>query len=80
MIFLVNLKTLLENPVITIVIVCITVICALIAYNKSIKSRKYYRCPECGESFRTEHMDAKCCKVCGAKLVATSKENVNDKA
>ena len=43
MIFFVNLKTLLENPVITIVIVCITVIFALIAYNKSVKSRKYYR-------------------------------------
>ena len=50
------------------------------AYKKSVKSRKYYKCPECGESFRSEHMDAQCCKVCGAKLVETDDINVNDKA
>lgn len=80
MIFFVNLKTILEHPVTSIVIVGVIVICALIAYDKSLKSRKYYKCPECGESFGSEHMDAKCCKVCGAQLIETNNTDVNDKA
>ena len=80
MIFFINLETVLKNPVTSIIIACVIVACALFAYDKAVKSRKCYRCPECGESFRTEHMDAKCCKVCGAKLVETNEENVNDKA
>lgn len=80
MIWIINLKTVLEHPVTSICIVAILVISALIAYDKSLKSRKYYKCPECGESFRSEHMDAKCCKVCGAQLVETYDKDVNDKA
>ena len=80
MIFFVNLKTLLKHPVTAIVFIVVIIVCALIAYDKSLKSRKYYKCPKCGESFRTEHMEAKCCKVCGAKLIETNDTNVNDKA
>ncbi len=50
------------------------------AYNKSIKSRRYYKCPQCGESFRMEHSQARCCKVCGAELEEISDINVNDSA
>ena len=37
MIFFVNLKTVLEHPLTAIVIVGIIVVCALIAYDKSVK-------------------------------------------
>lgn len=80
MIWIIDLKTLIENPLTTIVIIGLIVVCALIAYDKSLKSRKYYKCPECGESFRSEHMESQCCKVCGARLIETSDTNVNDKA
>lgn len=80
MVWILNLKTVFEHPITSIIIVLVIVITALIAYDKSVKSRKYYKCPECGESFRTEHMDSKCCKVCGAQLVETNDTNVNDKA
>lgn len=49
-------------------------------YNRSVESRKYYVCPNCGESFRTEQMKADSCKVCGCKLDLKNDENVNDKA
>lgn len=80
MIWILNLKTVFEHPITSIVLILVIVIAALIAYDKSVKSRKYYKCPQCGESFRTEHMDSKCCKVCGAELVETNDTNVNDKA
>ena len=80
MIWIVNLKTLLEHPLFTTVAVVVFILCAIIAYNKSINSRKYYKCPECGESFRSEHMTSKSCKVCGAQLEETNDTNVNDKA
>ena len=79
MIFFINLKTLFEHPITTIVIIAVAVLCALIAYKKSLKSRKYYKCPECGESFKSEQMESQCCKVCGAQLVETNDINVNDK-
>ena len=80
MIFFVNLKTILEHPITSIIFIGVLIVCALIAYDKSLKSRKYYKCPECGESFRSEHMESQCCKVCGAQLVETNDVNVNDKA
>lgn len=37
-------------------------------YKKSIKTRKIYKCRECGEIYETEHMESCCCKVCGAQV------------
>lgn len=48
-------------------------------YKKAVASRKYYICPGCGESFRTEFMDAKCCKVCGTSLEYKDSQDVTDK-
>lgn len=73
-------KIVLYKKTIKIIFCVVMAITAVIAYCKSVASRKYYRCPECGESFRTEHMTAQCCKVCGAKLEETVDKNVNDKA
>ena len=50
------------------------------AYRKSIKSRKYYICPNCKESFRSEYMASKCCKVCGAELKEKDDTDINDSA
>lgn len=51
----------------------------ILGFIKSVMSRKYYRCPVCGESFRAENMDSKTCKVCGANLEETNDSNINDK-
>ncbi len=58
-----------------IAIVVVGIICFIFA----IRSRKYYKCPVCGESFRAEFMKAKRCKVCGAELDETDDKNVTDK-
>ena len=54
-------------------------ITAFLVYNRAVDSRKYYKCPGCGESFRAEFMNAKCCKVCGTFLERTDDEDVSDK-
>ncbi len=45
----------------------------------ALKSRKTYKCPECGETFKAEYMDAKTCKVCGANLEVDNDAQINDK-
>ncbi len=55
------------------------VIFAILGFIKSIRSRKYYKCPVCGESFRSENMNSETCKVCGANLERTDDENITDK-
>lgn len=48
-------------------------------YQNAVKTRKFYKCPNCKETFRTEHMDAQICKVCGTNLELLESENVTDK-
>ena len=60
-------------------ILILVIVIGIIGFIKSVMSRKYYRCPVCGESFRSENMDSKTCKVCGANLEETNDSNVNDK-
>ncbi|MBN2312200.1 MAG: hypothetical protein JXR94_24690 [Candidatus Hydrogenedentes bacterium] len=40
-------------------------------YLLSVRSRKQYRCPACGERLSVEHMEAKRCNLCGAPLEKT---------
>lgn len=80
MIFFVNFETLLEHWVLTLLVIIFLTISGVIVYKKAVKSRKYYKCPQCGESFRSEYMDSKCCKVCGAELTETNNTDVNDRA
>lgn len=54
-------------------------IIAYTTYKKSVESRKYFKCTSCGETFRTEHMTAKSCKVCGATLEISDDKDVTDK-
>ena len=74
------LKFIYEEPLMNILILLLFIWACVWAYQKSLKSRKYYNCPQCGESFRSEHMHSKHCKVCGAELEETNDTNVNDKA
>jgi len=52
----------------------------VLVYIRAVSSRKYYRCPECNESFRVELMKATHCKVCGAVVNYTDDKNITDKA
>lgn len=80
MLFVKIFEFIFENIFLNILIFIAFVWFCVWAYKKSVKSRKYYKCPECGESFRSEHLNSVCCKVCGAKLEETDDSNVNDKA
>lgn len=80
MLFETALKFIYNNILLNILILFAVIVFLVWAYKKSIASRKYYKCPECGESFRSEHMDSMCCKVCGAKLVEINSTDVSDKA
>ena len=51
-----------------IIIPVLLVLLGIICYLYSVSTRKYYTCPECGEKFRTEHMEASHCSTCGAEL------------
>jgi len=44
------------------------IILGLFLYYISVRSRKYYKCPKCGEKIRVEHMEAENCNICGAPL------------
>ena len=48
-------------------------ICLLaLIYNRSLKSKRSYKCPHCGAEIKTEHMSAKNCDNCGAQLEETN--------
>lgn len=80
MLFEKALEFIYESPILNILILVLFIWACVWAYNKSVKSRKYYICPKCGESFRTEHMKSKCCKVCGTELQEKNDIDVNDSA
>ena len=41
---------------------------AILFFTLSVQSRKHYTCPNCGERYTTEHLDASHCNSCGAPL------------
>jgi ribosomal protein S27AE len=48
--------------------IALLVAVGVVFYMFSVASRKSYRCPQCGERFTTEHLDAKRCGHCGTEL------------
>lgn len=60
-------------------VIVLIIVIGIIGFIKSVLSRKYYKCPTCGESFRSENMESKTCKVCGADLEETNDSNITDK-
>lgn len=63
---------------ISVTIVVFIIVIGIFGFIKSVASRKYYKCTQCGESFRSENMQPKTCKVCGADLEETNDKKVND--
>jgi ribosomal protein S27AE len=58
-----------------ILILLALLVLGLVFYLFSVRSRKSYRCPKCGETItNVEYMKAKRCGMCGAPL-DTTKEN-----
>jgi len=64
---------------ITLGLIILVIVVGIIGFIKSVMSRRYYKCPQCGESFRSENMSAKTCKICGANLEETDDPNITDK-
>ncbi len=62
-----------------LIILLLIIIVGIIGFFKSVASRRYYKCPVCGESFKIENMKPETCKVCGASLVESQNSNVTDK-
>lgn len=54
--------------IIYLLVFLVFIIGGAILFFRSLKSRKYYICPSCGERIYTEHMIAQRCNVCGAFL------------
>ena len=80
MLFTKALMFIYNSPVLNILLLILIIWFCVAAYRNSLKSRKYYICPNCGESFRSEHMKSKCCKVCGTELEEKNDSNTNDNA
>ncbi len=57
-----------------IAVVAVIVGFGILFYYFSVRSRKTYACPECGESVRVEHMETARCGMCGS-LLAENKKN-----
>ena len=55
------------------------VIFVVIFFLRARASRKVYRCPECGESFRVELMKAQNCKSCGTPVKLSDDGKITDK-
>ena len=54
-----------------LILVILPILC-IVVYFFSVRSRKSYRCPQCGESItNVEYMQAKRCGMCGAPLEIT---------
>ena len=49
-------------------IAIVVLVLSVIFYVFSVRSRKRYLCPECGESVVTEHMSTSRCGMCGAEI------------
>ena len=73
-----HFRSILDCILFYIVLGIIIGIPALYFYHKSVESRKVYKCTNCGEVYRTEHMKSSCCKVCGAPTEEIAGNNIDD--
>lgn len=55
------------------------IILGVFFFLRAVASRKVYRCPECGESFRVELMKAQNCKSCGTPVKLSHDGKITDK-
>ena len=76
MITILQFKSIFEMIIFYTVIFIVIAIPAYYFYRKSVKSRKFYKCPTCNEIYRVEHMESTCCKICGSQVYEVN-ENDN---
>jgi len=50
------------------IIIGFFIVLAVVFYFLAVRSRKTYKCPECGESVQVEHMETARCGMCGSLL------------
>ncbi len=62
------------------ILITLFILLAIFVYLRAVNSRKFYKCSECGESYRVELMNASRCKVCGAQTKVTENPDITDKA
>ena len=68
MLTILNFDSLIEAVIFYAITIVVVSIPAYYYYKKALKTRKTYKCKECGEIYKTEHMESTCCKVCGAQV------------
>jgi ribosomal protein S27AE len=51
-----------------LIIIVVLIILSVIFYYFSVRSRKKYKCPECGEFVNVEYMETTRCGMCGSLL------------
>ncbi len=51
-----------------LIITPIIIVLGILFYCRSVNSRKYYRCPDCGERVRAELGRTSHCPMCGTQL------------
>lgn len=68
MITVLHFKSLFDAILFYLISFILIAIPAFYFYKKALKSRKTYKCRECGEIYKTEHMESTSCKVCGAEV------------
>ena len=57
----------------------VVVVAGGLLYARSVRSRKRYCCPKCGEQISVELMEAGHCNLCGTPLRGPMKETTNAK-
>ena len=73
-----HFHSLIEVIIFYLIVGIIIGVPAFYFYNKSVASRKIYKCTNCVEVYKTEHMDSSCCKVCGAPTVEVKETHTDD--
>ncbi len=58
-----------------ILIILFLIALSAIVFYFSLRSRKKYKCPECGESVNVEHMETARCGMCGSLLRKEEEKN-----
>ena len=63
--FLELFERIATNPFCQDLAIIFFVVVVIYVYMKSKDSTRFYKCPNCGEIIKVEHMKAKFCNLCG---------------
>ena len=62
-----------------VIIYMVALVLLILVFLRAKNSRKIYKCPDCGESFRVELMDSSHCNVCGTNVKNSAESNYTNK-